>query len=244
MIPSLIGAAIGTYSSYMDSQKKNKLVAQEQARLEKADRERASDREGIQRFSPRDLLMQQLGIIEEGKSNAVSSASNVAAGNITNSGLGGDIASPTALGKTAPIVQALGAFTGVKSEAYGQNAQMEAQKRQELERNTDQGLAIEDRQIYNENNDFLYPVITGALGGANAVSSFMNLAKPGDKKVEGENNPLTPNDFQAQSLIPPKTRKPLYDLWGKNNAKSLFGDNSLYDNNGKMKFNRIMNYGS
>ena len=72
----------------------------------------------------------------------------------------------------------------------------------------------------------------------------MNLAKPGDKKVEGENNPLTPNDFQAQSLIPPKTRKPLYDLWGKNNAKSLFGDNGLYDNNGKMKFNRIMNYGS
>lgn len=188
MLVPAIGAGLGIIETLSNNASGNKYKRFKEKGVEQAELQTSADRERILAQSPAtNAKMKQMAIQDAG-AQALQVAGN-AGGSAAASGMaGGDVSSPALQGaKASQFTGQAGAQMGQAiANTYGEMANEQANQANQLQQNTMQKAQIADMVTYdNQGSGSIFAgMLGGALGGANALNSFLDLDRAGSQTTD------------------------------------------------------------
>lgn len=182
-----LGGGFGVLNGILENNQKNEELRRREIEVEQAMGQNASEREKIEMMNPNANLRVKMGMLQDGKSQAMQQAANVGGAAVANSGLGGDVGSAkiAAMKASAPMAQAGAGFDQQMAGAVDQKTGEENQQIGQLSNNTMQRANLSQMTDYIDQQKNINPVggiLSSALSGMTGFNLMDTMI--GKKKTE------------------------------------------------------------
>jgi hypothetical protein len=188
-----LGGGFGVLNGILENKQKNEELRRREIEVEQAIGQNASEREKIEMMNPNANLRVKMGMLQDGKSQAMQQAANVGGAAVANSGLGGDVGSAkiAAMKASAPMAQAGAGFDQQMAGAVDQKTGEENQQIGQLSNNTMQRANLSQMTDYidqQKNTNPISGILSSALTGMtgfNIMDTMVGKTKT-DKLTPGK----------------------------------------------------------
>lgn len=146
-----LGGGFGVLNGILENKQKNEELRRREIEVEQAIGQNASEREKMKMMNPNANLRVKMGMLQDGKSQAMQQKlANVGGAAVANSGLGGDVGSAkiAAMKASAPMAQAGAGFDQQMAGAVDQKTGEENQQIGQLSNNTVQRANLSQMTDY------------------------------------------------------------------------------------------------
>lgn len=180
-----LGAAGGIINGIQANKARTEELRRREIEVEQALAQNQSEREKIDMLNPNANFRAKMGMLQDGRSQAMQQAANVGGASVANSGLGGDVGSAkiAAMKASAPMAQAGAMFDQQMAGAVDQKTAEENQIIGQLSNNTMQRGQLSQMTDYitkEKNKSPFTGIMSSALAGMTGMSMMSDMV--GGKK--------------------------------------------------------------
>lgn len=180
-----LGAAGGIINGIQANKARTEELRRREIEVEQALAQNQSEREKIDMLNPNANFRAKMGMLQDGRSQAMQQAANVGGASVSSSGLGGDVGSAkiAAMKASAPMAQAGAMFDQQMAGAVDQKTAEENQIIGQLSNNTMQRGQLSQMTDYitkEKNKSPFTGIMSSALAGMTGMSMMSDMV--GGKK--------------------------------------------------------------
>lgn len=183
-----LGAAGGIINGLLANKARTEELRRREIEVEQALAQNQSEREKIDMLNPNANFRAKMGMMQDGRSQAMQQAANVGGASVASSGLGGDVGSAkiAAMKASAPMSQAGAMFDQQMAGAVDQKTAEENQIIGQLSNNTMQRGQLSQMTDYitkEKNKSPFTGIMSSALAGMTGMSMMSDMVG-GEKDVK------------------------------------------------------------